>query len=180
MCRVKYMFDNMEEEIVQDNTTQEEDEQTITESHNRFLDEYFKSLDLNEDCSLIKGMEDLKMNEQDGYDYVDNEYISMNGTLYFMKVNTFQRFIVFLDLLKIDKLVYGNWDVLKHKFMEILEWFYMVHLKQEVLGKLPPVVGVIKIDLLGLYKFVDALGGYMDVTFTWSESPFAAIAQTLC
>ena len=50
-----------------------------------------------------------------------------------MKVNTFQRFIAFLDLIKIDKLVYGNWEVLKGKFMEMLEWFYMVYLKGKLL-----------------------------------------------
>nr|GEX84487.1 bulb-type lectin domain-containing protein [Tanacetum cinerariifolium] len=47
----------------------------------------------------------------------------------------------------------------------MLEWFYLGYLGQEVLGELPPVIGVIRIDLLGLYKFVDAMGGYMNVTF---------------
>nr|GEZ00164.1 ARID DNA-binding domain-containing protein [Tanacetum cinerariifolium] len=105
------------------------------------LDSYFRSLDLNEECSLIKGMEDLKMNKEDVHDYVDNEYLSLNRTLYAMK------------------------EVLKGKFMEMLEWFYLGYLGQEVLGELPPVVRVIRIDLLGLYKFVDAMGGYMNVTF---------------
>ena len=48
--------------------------------------------------------------------------------------------------------------------MEMIEWFYKEYLGQEVLGELPPTVGVIKVDLLALYKFVDALGGYMDVS----------------
>nr|GEX06056.1 bulb-type lectin domain-containing protein [Tanacetum cinerariifolium] len=43
----------------------------------------------------------------------------------------FPRSISFLDLIKIDKLVYGNWEVLKGKFMEILEWFYLGYLGQE-------------------------------------------------
>ncbi|GJZ53785.1 ARID DNA-binding domain-containing protein [Tanacetum coccineum] len=95
----------------------------------------------------------------------------MNGTLYSMKVNTVARFISFLDLIKIDKLVYGNCEVLKGKFVEVLEWFYIEYLKQDVLGELPPVIGVIRIDLLGLYKFVDAMGGYMNVTFNdeWDQ-----------
>ncbi|GJW06887.1 ARID DNA-binding domain-containing protein [Tanacetum coccineum] len=164
-CRIKYMFDNMEEAVEQETTIEEEDEESIIKSHNNFLDGYFRSLDLNEECSLIKGMEDLKMNKEDVHDYVDNEYLSLNGTLYVMKVNTFPRFVSFLDLIKIDKLVYGNWEVLKGKFMEMLEWFYLGYLKQDVLGELPPVIGVIRIDLLGLYKFVDVLGGYMNVTF---------------
>ncbi|GKC09290.1 ARID DNA-binding domain-containing protein, partial [Tanacetum coccineum] len=164
-CRIKYMFDEMPEAVEQEATIEGEDEDSIIKSHNSFLDGYFRSLDLNEECSLIKGMEDLKMNKEDVHDYVDNEYLSMNGTLYIMKVNTFPRFISFLDLIKIDKLVYGNWEVLKGKFMEMLEWFYLGYLGQEVLGELPPVIGVIRIDLLGLYKFVDAMGGYMNVTF---------------
>ncbi|GJY36843.1 ARID DNA-binding domain-containing protein [Tanacetum coccineum] len=164
-CRIKYMFDEMPEAVELETTIEGEDEDSIIKSHNSFLDGYFRSLDLNEECSLIKGMEDLKMNKEDDHDYVDNEYLSLNGTLYIMKVNTFPRFISFLDLIKIDKLVYGNWEVLKGKFMEMLEWFYLGYLKQDVLGELPPVIGVIRIDLLGLYKFVDAMGGYMNVTF---------------
>nr|GEZ85051.1 ribonuclease H-like domain, reverse transcriptase, RNA-dependent DNA polymerase [Tanacetum cinerariifolium] len=106
-CRIKYMFDEMPEAVEQEATIEGEDEDSIFKSHNSFLDDYFRSLDLNEECSLVKGMEDLKMNKEDVHDYVDNEYLSLNGTLYAMKVNTFQ----------------------------------------------------------GLYKFVDAMGGYMNVTF---------------
>nr|GEY47407.1 ARID DNA-binding domain-containing protein [Tanacetum cinerariifolium] len=170
-CRIKYMFDEMPEVIEQEATIEGEYEDNIFKSHNSFLDGYFRSLDSNEECSLVKGMEDMKMNKEDVHDYVDNEYLSLNGTLYAMKVNTFPRFISFLDLIKIDKLVYGNWEVLKGKFMEMLEWFYLGYLRQEVLRELPPVIGVIKIDLLGLYKFVDAMGGYMNVTFNnnWTE-----------
>nr|GEZ06912.1 bulb-type lectin domain-containing protein [Tanacetum cinerariifolium] len=45
------------------------------------------------------------------------------------------------------------------------------YLGQDVLGELPPVIGVTKVDLLGLYKFVDNLGGYMNVSFNnkWNE-----------
>nr|GEX85995.1 ARID DNA-binding domain-containing protein [Tanacetum cinerariifolium] len=164
-CRIKYMFDDMPQALEQETTIEGEDEDNIFKSHNRLLNGYFRSLDLNEECSLVKGMEELKMNKEDVHDYVDNEYLSLNGTLYAMKVNTFQRFISFLDLIKIDKLVYGNWEVLKEKFIEMLEWFYVRYLGQEVLGELPPVIGAIKIDLLRLYKFVDAMGGYMNVTF---------------
>jgi hypothetical protein len=82
-----------------------------------------------------------------------------------MKVNTFPRIVSFLDLIKIDRLIYRNWEVLSRKFMDMIEWFYLVYLKQDVLGDLPPVIGVVKVDLLGLYKLVDNLGGYMNVTF---------------
>lgn len=165
-CKIWYMFDHMYDETVdKHNIVVGESDGSMTKRHNEFLDEYFKSIDPDDACSLVKGMEELKMEKDIDHDYVDSEYISMNGTLYFLKVNTFQRFIAFLDLIAIDKFVYGNWEVLKGKFMEMIEWFYKEYLGQEVLGELPPTVGVIKIDLLALYKFVDALGGYMNVSF---------------
>ncbi|GKB95650.1 ARID DNA-binding domain-containing protein [Tanacetum coccineum] len=111
-----------------------------------------------------KGMEDLKMKEEDTHDYVDDRYLSMNGTLYHFKINSFPRFISFLDLVKIDKLVYPNWEIMGKKFMELLEWFYIDFMGQEVLGNLPPEIGLNKIDLLALYKFVDDMGGYMIVS----------------
>nr|GEX63037.1 ARID DNA-binding domain-containing protein [Tanacetum cinerariifolium] len=148
-----------------------QDSTSMVESHNKFLEEYFESIDPTVECWLIKGMEDLKMEKEDVQDYIDDEYLSMNGMLYAMKVNTFPRFLSFLDLIKIDKLVYKNWEVLGNKFMEMLEWFYLGYLGHDVLGELPPVIGVIKVDLLGLYKFVDDLGGYMNVSFNnkWNE-----------
>ena len=120
-------------------------------------------------------MEELRMDKDMDHDYVDSEYLSMNETLYFLKVNTFQRFIAFLDLIGIDKLVYGNWEVLKGKFIEMIEWFYKEYLGQDIVGELPPTVGVIKIDLLALYKFVDALGGYMDVSLNGNWHQLAKI-----
>nr|GFB93580.1 bulb-type lectin domain-containing protein [Tanacetum cinerariifolium] len=79
------MFDEMPEAIEQEATIEGEDEDNIFKSHNSFLDGYFRSLDSNEECSLVKGMEDLKMNKEDVHDYADNEYLSLNGTLYAMK-----------------------------------------------------------------------------------------------
>nr|GEY23191.1 ARID DNA-binding domain-containing protein [Tanacetum cinerariifolium] len=172
-CGIRYMFDN-EEGMVdaqQDSVITCEDSTSMVESHNKFLEEYFESIDPTVECSLIKGMEDLKMEKEDVQDYIDDEYFSMNGMLYAMKVNTFPRFLSFLDLIKIDKLVCKNWEVLGKKFMEMLEWFYLGYLGQDVLGELPPVIGVIKVDLLGLYQFVDDLGGYMSVSLNnkWNE-----------
>ena len=46
----------------------------------------------------------------------------------------------------------------------MVKWFYLEYLGQEWLAELPPIIGAVKIDLLGLYKFVDALGGYMNVS----------------
>ncbi|GJY48719.1 ARID DNA-binding domain-containing protein [Tanacetum coccineum] len=46
-----------------------------------------------------------------------------------------------------------------------------IYLKQDVLEPLPPVIGNVNIDLLGLYKMVDSMGGYLSVSFgnRWKE-----------
>ncbi|GJX53746.1 ARID DNA-binding domain-containing protein [Tanacetum coccineum] len=176
-CIIRYMFDEKEGTVDMEEDAEKdcEDSSRMVERHNKFVEDYFESIDPKidpkEEHSLIKGMEDLKIKKEDFYDYIDDQYLSMNGTLYAMKVNTFPRFVSFLDLIKINKLVFENWEVLGKKFMEMLEWFYLGFLGQDVLGELPPVIGVIKVDLLGLYKFVDNLGGYMNVEFNnqWSE-----------
>ncbi|GJY73178.1 ARID DNA-binding domain-containing protein [Tanacetum coccineum] len=177
-CGLRYMFDDEERTVDAQGDSEMiyENSESMIAKHNQFLDEYFQSIDAGEECSLIKGIEELKMDKEKDQDYIDDDYLSMNGTLYAMKVNTFPRFISFLDLIKIDKLVYKNWEVLGKKFMEMLEWFYLGYLGQDVLGDLPPVIGVIKVDLLGLYKFVDDLGGYMSVSLNnkWNEIAKAA------
>ncbi|GKC91456.1 probable LRR receptor-like serine/threonine-protein kinase [Tanacetum coccineum] len=172
-CGLRYMFDDKERTVDAQGDSEMiyENSESMIAKHNQFLDEYFLSIDAGEECSLIKEIEELKMDKEKDQDYIDDDYLSMNGMLYAMKVNTFPRFIFFLDLIKIDKLVYKNWEVLGKKFMEMLEWFYLGYLGQDVLGDLPPVIGVIKVDLLGLYKFVDDLGGYMSVSLNnkWNE-----------
>nr|GEZ04116.1 ARID DNA-binding domain-containing protein [Tanacetum cinerariifolium] len=89
------------------------------------FDDERKAVDVQGDSTMAEedsgSIEDLKMDKEDVQDYIDDEYLSMNGTLYAMK--------------------------------------------QDVLGNLPPVIGAVKVDLLGLYKLVDNLGGYMNVTF---------------
>ncbi|GKC15987.1 hypothetical protein Tco_1012769, partial [Tanacetum coccineum] len=52
-CKIKYMFDEMLEAVEQEATIEGEDEVSIIKSHNSFLNGYFRSLDLNEECSLI-------------------------------------------------------------------------------------------------------------------------------
>nr|GEZ29071.1 ARID DNA-binding domain-containing protein [Tanacetum cinerariifolium] len=158
-CSLKYMFDDERKEVdVQgDSTMAEEDSGSLISKHNQFLKNYFQSIDPKEECLLIKGIEDLKIDKEDVQDYIDDEYLSMNGTLYAMKVNTFPRIVSFLDLIKIDRLVYRNWEVLRKKFIDMIEWFYLVYLKQDVLENLPLVIEAVKVDLMGLYKLVDNL-----------------------
>ncbi|GJX64335.1 ARID DNA-binding domain-containing protein [Tanacetum coccineum] len=97
-------------------------------------------------------------------DYVDDEYISWNGSLYALKVNSLSRFLSFMDLLKKDSLVYKNWEIFSRKFVEMVKWFYLVYLNYERLDEIPPRVGVVEINLLSLHKIIDNLGGYLCVT----------------
>nr|GFC87282.1 ARID DNA-binding domain-containing protein [Tanacetum cinerariifolium] len=115
-------------------------------------------------CPLIKVLEELKWDRNTVQDYLDDDYISVNGTLYAIKVNSFQRLISFLDLMKNEKLVYENWNILSKRFEDMLKWFYLVYLRRDVLEPLPPIIGGVKIDLLGLYKMIDSMGGYLSVS----------------
>ncbi|GJY26022.1 ARID DNA-binding domain-containing protein [Tanacetum coccineum] len=138
-------------------------EYVITE-HNKFLEKYFKSIEPNDEESFVKGLEDLKWDKDDEQDYVDEEYISWNGSLYALKVNSLSRFLSFMSLLKKDSLVYKNWEIFSKKYIEMLKWFYLVYLNYERLDEIPPRVGMMEINLLSLHKIIDNLGGYLCVT----------------
>ncbi|GJW19332.1 ARID DNA-binding domain-containing protein [Tanacetum coccineum] len=165
-CYIHYMFGGKGKEKVQEKSSTDDDGlmDAVTE-HNKYLQKYFESLEpKEEEVSLVKGLEDLKWNKEDEQDYVDDEYISWNGSLYALKVNSISRFLSFIDLLKKDSLVYENWEIFSKKFVEMVKWFYLVYLNYERLDKIPPRVGVMEINLLSLHKIIDNLGGYLCVT----------------
>nr|GFA21002.1 ARID DNA-binding domain-containing protein [Tanacetum cinerariifolium] len=158
-CNLHYKFDEARTGKAQEERFTEDDglKDVVTE-HNKFLDEYFESIDPKEDCSLVNVLEDLKWDRNDIQDYVDEEYISWNGSLYALKVNSFARFLSFLNLIKRDRMVYKHWDIFSEKYAEMLKWFYLIHLNYDMLEEIPPVIGVMKINLLSLHKTVDSLG----------------------
>ncbi|GKA38623.1 ARID DNA-binding domain-containing protein [Tanacetum coccineum] len=169
-CRISYMFG--EEKMLYDGERDygkgkgcDIKTESMIAKQNKYLEEYFDSIDPKYACPLIKGLEELKWDRNMVQDYLDDDYISVNGTLYAIKVNSFQRFISFLDLMKDDKLVYKNWSVFSKRFEDMLKWFYLIYLGRDVLETLPPIIGRVKIDLLGLYKMVDSMGGYLGVSF---------------
>nr|GEW98384.1 bulb-type lectin domain-containing protein [Tanacetum cinerariifolium] len=127
-------------------------------------DKYFESIKPKDEGSLVKGLEELEWDRDDVHDYVDEEYIIWNGSLYAIKVNSFSRFLSFMNLMKRDNIVYKHWEIFSKKYMEMLKWFYMVYLNYDMLEGIPPVVGVMEINLLSLHKVVDSLGGYLCVT----------------
>nr|GEW09368.1 ARID DNA-binding domain-containing protein [Tanacetum cinerariifolium]GEZ96201.1 ARID DNA-binding domain-containing protein [Tanacetum cinerariifolium] len=160
-CSITYMFDDKSldntttkgaqyhEEITnkdEEGYCHDETESMVTKQ-NKYLDAYFDSINPKEECSLIKGLEDLNWDTNEVQDYLDEDYISMNGTLYAIK------------------------EVLRKRFLDMIKWFYLVYLNQDVLEPLPPVIGNVEIDLLGLYKMIDSTGGYLSVTFgnKWKE-----------
>nr|GEV84418.1 ARID DNA-binding domain-containing protein [Tanacetum cinerariifolium] len=54
--------------------------------------------------------------------------------------------------------------------LKMLKWFYLVHLNYDMLEEIPPVIGVMEINLLGLHKTVDSLGVYYETTkMPWYE-----------
>lgn len=165
ICTIKYMYD---EKI--DGTEKKGDNQVVLEEndmiaqHNRYLENYFVSLDPDTECSLVKGLEDLQWDRNDTQDYVDEEYISWNGSLYALKVNSFNRFISFMNLIKKDGLVFKNWTVFSKKYIEMVKWFYLVYLKYDMIDTIPPRIGAITIDLLSLHKMVASVGGYVTAT----------------
>ncbi|GJR47075.1 ARID DNA-binding domain-containing protein [Tanacetum coccineum] len=100
-CSLHYMFNETRSEKAQEVSNNEKDGSgSVIAEHNKFLDEYFESIDQKEEVSLVKGLEELKWDKDDVHE----------------------------------------------------------------LDEIPPVVGVMEINLLSLHKIVDNLGGYLCVT----------------
>ncbi|PWA98622.1 ARID DNA-binding domain-containing protein [Artemisia annua] len=146
----------------------------VIDDHNRYLDNYYASIDPSTESSLIKGLENLAWDKNGSHDYADDDYISWNGELYSLTVNSYNRFISFMNLIKKDDLVFRNWAVISRKFDDAIKWFYLVLLNYDKLEALPPRIGVFKIDLLCLHKAVANMGGYVTVTL---ENKWGLIAR---
>nr|GEZ50771.1 ARID DNA-binding domain-containing protein [Tanacetum cinerariifolium] len=85
-CNLHYMFGKARTGKAQEESfTKDDGLKDVVTEHNKFLDEYFESIDPKEVCSLVNGLEDLKCDKDDIHDYVDEEYISWNGSLYALK-----------------------------------------------------------------------------------------------
>ena len=78
-----------------------------------------------------------------------------------------------MNLLKKDSLLYKNWEMFNKRFIDMVRWFYLVHLNYETLEVLPPVVKDVELNLLCLHKVVESLGGYFAVTIgeKWGTVP---------
>ncbi|GKA96369.1 hypothetical protein Tco_0818464 [Tanacetum coccineum] len=74
------MFDEKEGTVDMEEDAEKDckDSSRMVERHNKFVEDYFESIDPKidpkEEHSLIKGMEDLKIKKEDFYDYIDDQY----------------------------------------------------------------------------------------------------------
>ncbi|GKA68707.1 ARID DNA-binding domain-containing protein [Tanacetum coccineum] len=124
--------------VQEENLTEDEGLKDVVIEHNKFLDKYFESIEPKNEESLVRGLEELKWDRDDDHDYVDEEYIKGQHGVQAL----------------------GHFK----KYVEMLKWFYLVYLNYDRLDEIPPVVGVMEINLLSLYKIVDSLGDYLCVT----------------
>nr|GEZ30391.1 ARID DNA-binding domain-containing protein [Tanacetum cinerariifolium] len=135
-CSLVYMFNNKE--------SQKFDEDRMRTMHNQYLKEYFESLDEGKEEDLIR----------------------IKGNLYSTKVQTFNEYVVFLNLIKQDDIVDQEWDFFRNRFNKIVQWFYNHYLERSLPGPIPPTINGVQIHLFDLYKLVEGLGGNLSVYFS--------------
>ncbi|GJZ15249.1 hypothetical protein Tco_0550926 [Tanacetum coccineum] len=125
------------------NLTEDEGLKDVVIEHNKFLDKYFESIEPKNEESLVRGLEELKWDRDDDHDYVDEEYISWNGSLYAIKVNSLSRFLSFMDLMKKDSIgvtkAIGTFSV--RICGNVVKWFYfgLLNLWNRI-DEIPPVL----------------------------------------
>ncbi|GJR65330.1 ARID DNA-binding domain-containing protein [Tanacetum coccineum] len=101
----------------------------------------------------------------DGMLSMDNDLIEIKGTTYSTKVNTFNEYVAFLNLLKQDEIISQEWDIFRNKFDKVVKWFYERYLEKPLPGPIPPKINGVTIHLMDLYKLVESFGGYLSVYF---------------
>ncbi|GJY83594.1 ARID DNA-binding domain-containing protein [Tanacetum coccineum] len=138
-CILVYMFNNKEK--------QKFDEDRMRTMQNKYLEDYFESLTKKDE-----GMEE--------------DLIRIKGNLYSTKVQTFNEYVVFLNLIKQDDIVNQEWDFFRNRFNKVVKWFYNHYLERSLPGPIPPTINGVQIHLFDLYKLVEGLGGYLSVYFS--------------
>ncbi|GKC55063.1 ARID DNA-binding domain-containing protein [Tanacetum coccineum] len=137
-CSLVYMFNNSKKERL--------DEDRLRTRQNQYLEEYFESL-ANKDVSM------------------EEDLIRIKGNLYSTKVQTFNEYVAFLNLIKQDDIVNQEWDIFRNRFNKVVKWFYNYYLDRSLPGPIPPTINGVQIHLFDLYKLVEGLGGYLSVHF---------------
>ncbi|GKC47659.1 ARID DNA-binding domain-containing protein [Tanacetum coccineum] len=120
------------------------DEDRLRRMHNHYMQKYFESIS--------------KEGEQDT--------VRIKGNLYTTKVQSFNDFVAFLNLVKLDDVVSQEWDYFRQRFNMVVKWFFNHYLKRSLPGTIPPVINGVEIRLFDLYKIMENLGGYLSVHFS--------------
>nr|GEV71301.1 ARID DNA-binding domain-containing protein [Tanacetum cinerariifolium] len=145
-CRLIYMFKNLKYHKF--------NEDKLRVMQNEYLEKYFESLHNSAGETItvgILGMED--------------DLIQIKGTIYSTRVNIFNEFVGFLNLLKQDEIISQEWDIFRKKFDKAVKWFYKKYLEKSLPGTIPPKINGVTIHLMDLYKLIESLGGYLSVYF---------------
>nr|GEV84380.1 ARID DNA-binding domain-containing protein [Tanacetum cinerariifolium] len=137
-CSLVYMFNKSKKEKL--------DEDRLRKKQNQYLEEYFESL-ANKDVTI------------------EEDLIQIKGDIYSTKVNTFNEYVAFLNLIKQVDVVSQEWDIFRKKFDKVVKWLYNYYLEKSLLGPIPSIIDGVKIYLFDLYKLVEGLGGYLSVHF---------------
>ncbi|GKB27691.1 ARID DNA-binding domain-containing protein [Tanacetum coccineum] len=145
-CRLVYMF--------KDPKVQNFNEDRLRVMHNKYLEEYFESLDSS-----------AEQNNTPGLISMQDDVIEIKGTLYSTKVTTFNEYVAFLNLVKQDEIISQQWDTFRGRFDKVLKWFYKNYLRKPIPGPIPPIINGVQIHLFDLYKLVEGFGGYLSVYF---------------
>nr|GEV03919.1 ARID DNA-binding domain-containing protein [Tanacetum cinerariifolium] len=120
------------------------DEDRMKKMHNKYLQDYFESLSKeNEGKDLIK----------------------IKGNLYSTKVQTFNDYVTFLNLVKNDEIKSQEWEFFRNKFNKVVKWFYIHYLGKALPGPIPPTIDGTEIHLFDLYKLIEGMGRYISVNF---------------
>ncbi|GJW99692.1 ARID DNA-binding domain-containing protein [Tanacetum coccineum] len=130
-CTLSYMFNNKEIQFF--------DEDKMRTMQNKYLEDYFESL--------------TKKNEG-----IEEDLIKIKGNLYSTKVQTFNDYVTFLNLIKQDEIVSQEWDFFRNRFNKVVKWFYNHYLEKSLLGPNPPTINGIEVHLFDLYKLMEGLG----------------------
>nr|GEX54502.1 ARID DNA-binding domain-containing protein [Tanacetum cinerariifolium] len=145
-CRLIYVFSNLKDHKL--------NEDKLKTMQNEYLEEYFESLkkgDTSNAAIKTLGMKD--------------DLIEIKGTIYSTRVNTFNEYVAFLNLLEQDEIISQEWDVFRNKFDKAVKWFYEKYLERSLPGPITPKINGVTIHLMDLYKIVESLGGYLSVYF---------------
>ncbi|GKC30271.1 ARID DNA-binding domain-containing protein [Tanacetum coccineum] len=137
-CSLVYMFNNKEK--------QKFDEDRMRTLPNKYMEDYFESITKKD-----KG--------------IGEDLIRIKGNLYSTKVQIFNDYVAFLNLIKKDDLVSQEWDTFRKRFDIVVKWFYNHYLEKSLPVPIPPIINGVQIHLFDLYKLVEGLGGYLSVYF---------------